>query len=617
VNLNDLRERRIVQFLVTYAAAGWIVLQLVDQVVDRSVLPEVVYRVVLTLVVCGLPGVLIASWYHGAKGAQSAPAAEKWLLGVVALFAVCASVVVAPANLTHTDGAAAQDLLPFEDPSRVAVLYFDAQGGGEDAEFLASGLTESLIDELSSVEALHVISSSGSAAYRHSDAGPDSIGRALGVGTLVNGRVAVAGDRVRVTVSTVAARDGSQLESTRLERPRAQLFDLQDTLSLQVTEFLRRAIGREVGQVLLRSGTGVVEAWELVQKADAAGRHAGEAQAHGDMDGASAALLRADSLLALAEEEDPRWVEPVVRRGWIAYRQSRLGGFDRSVYDRWIGTGLQHADRALAVDPDDADVLELKGTLLYWRYLLNLAGGPDEANELFHEAENLFRASVEANNRQASALTSLSHLLMNKGQVAQAKIAAQRSYEADPFLENVNLTLWRLAVSSWDLGDEVEARRWCDEALRRFPEEFRFHQCQLRLFALPAVEPDVPAAWAHHTRFVELSPHNLQDLHEKQGLQYMAMALVRAGLPDSARAVALRGRAQPYVDPVRDVTMLEAVVRSWLGDADEAVRLMGVYLAANPSQVEAYRESLMAGNVHWYQQELAELPEFRFLVGLN
>ncbi|NNF29037.1 MAG: hypothetical protein HKN73_17570, partial [Gemmatimonadetes bacterium] len=65
--IKALRERRVAQFLVTYAAAGWLVLQLVDQVVDREVLPEVVYRVALTLVLCGFPGALIVSWFHGAK----------------------------------------------------------------------------------------------------------------------------------------------------------------------------------------------------------------------------------------------------------------------------------------------------------------------------------------------------------------------------------------------------------------------------------------------------------------------------------------------------------------------------------------------------------------------
>lgn len=614
--IKALRERRVAQFLVTYAAAGWLLLQLVDQVVDREVLPEVVYRVALTLVLCGLPGALIVSWFHGAKGAQRAPAREKWMLAAVGLFAIGASTWVARAHLgLAADPAAAASVEPHLDPSRVAVLYFDAQGGGEDAAFLASGLTESLIDVLSEVDALHVISRNGSQTYRDTALPPDSVGRVLGVGTLVSGRVAVADERVRVAVSTVSVDDGSQMDAARIEFPRADLFDLQDSLTAQVSDFLRRAIGSELEIQRRRRGTASVEAWERFQRAAAAQRDASEAAAHGDVDAARGDYRRADTLLAQSEEADGSWIAPVVERGWIAYRLSRLGGFDRSGYVRWIEEGVGHADRALALDANDADALELKGTLIYWRYLLNLAGTPEEAEQAFHTAEELLRASVNANPDQASALTSLSHLLLNKGETAQAKLMAERSYAADPFLDNVHLTLWRLARSSWDLADAVESRRWCDAGLARFPEDYRFRQCQLMLYALPEVSPDPEAVWTRHAEFVERAPRQTALLNELQGLQYVAMGLVRAGLPDSARAVAVRGRAPPDVDPVRDLALLESITRSWLGDNDEAVRQMGIYLAANPSLVEAYRASVESGDIHWYHFQLSQDPGFRDLVG--
>src|SRR5690606_29227434 len=84
----------------------------------------------------------------------------------------------------------------------------------------------------------------------------------------------------------------------------------------------------------------------------------------------------ADSLLALAEQEDPAWVEPVLQRGWVAYAVSRLGGVERSHNEQWIARGLEHAERALASHPNNADALELSATLPYRRYLLNLARPP-------------------------------------------------------------------------------------------------------------------------------------------------------------------------------------------------------------------------------------------------
>jgi TolB-like protein len=612
VDLKKLKERRIAQMLLTYAAGGWVVLQLVDQVVDRSVLPEVVYRVALTLFLCGIPGAVVVSWFHGAKGAQKAPPLEKWLLAGVALFAIGTSAMVARATIAP-DTAAPLELSADEDPRRLAVLYFGAQGGGEDAEFLAAGLTESLIDELSSVDSLTVVSRNGSQLFRNSPRpGPDSISKVLSVGTLVDGTVALAGDRVRVSVTLVDGKDGTQLGSLRLERPREQLFDLQDSLSLQVADFLRRGIGVEFGRILLRQTTESQEAWELVQEASLIADRANESLSHGDIHAASVSLSHADSTLARAETADPTWVEPVTRRGWLAYRQSRLGGFDRAVYDEWISVGLGHAERALALDPESSSALELKGTLLYWRFLLGLVPDENEADEIFHSAEELLRAAGTP-----SAEASLSHLLSNKGDIQLAYMAARNSYDADPFLENANLILWRLTRSQWDLGDDRQSRRWCEEGARRFPDDFRFQQCQLMLYALPGVQPDVPAAWELAERFVEMSPPQVHDINQRQAMHFMGMALVRAELPDSARNVLLRGRAESDVDPVRDLALLESIPRSWLGDWDDAVRLMGLYFSANPSAQVGYRTSVAENVVPWFHRDLAAQEDFQALLGLN
>lgn len=614
----SLKERRVVQFVVTYCAGGWIALTAVDQVVDRSVLPEIVYRVALTLFLCGLPGALVVSWFHGAKGRQTMPAIEKWILGSIAIFALSASGYVARSGMAGEGAEVGLGALePYQDPTRVAVLYFESRGGGEDDDILASGLTESLIDELSSVDALHVVSRNGSELFRGSDAPSDSIGRVLEVGTLVEGRVQAAGDRVRVDVTMTESQSGRALESFQDEGARDDLFALQDAVAERVSDFLREEIGVEVGEIESRSGTSSIEAWELLQRAHARANDAEELGELGDFAAASRELSAADSLLELAEQADPEWLEPVTQRGWLAYEQSRLGGLDRINYRRWIETGMGHAQRALARAPSDADALELRGTLRYWRYLLNLAESSEEASRLFRDAERDFRQAVASDPEQASAYTSLSHLLLNKGDIAGAKTAARNSYEADPFLRNADVTLWRLTSSSWNLADAIEAERWCDEGLRRFPEDFRFRKCQLMLYALPGYPPDVEDAWAQLEAFVERSPAQMSAYHESEGHIYMAMALTRANLPDSARAVAVRGRANTEVDPLREISWLESIARTWLGDYEEAARLLGLFIAANPTTEEGYREAAVTGEAPWYFEDLVDTEAFRDLVGVQ
>lgn len=622
--IQDLRERHVAQYVVTYCGVGWLVLEAVDQVVDRSVLPEIAYRLILTLFLCGLPGALIVSWFHGAKGRQTVSRVERWLLVGVALFALTTTGWVARSAMAPAETGEAA-IPPEQDPSRVAVLYFDSRGGGEDLDLLASGLTEGLIDELSPVDALTVVSRNGSELFRDSPAPADSIGRTLKVGTLVDGVVAEAGDQIRVTVNMIEASTGKQLETTQVTRPREDLFALQDSLAHQVSLFLRQQIGLEVGELRVRSGTRVVEAWELLQRAEQVEDEADDRLARGDVEGASAALLRADSVLARAREADPTWTEPLVRRAWLAYRQSRLGGMDRSHYEKWLRVGMQHAEAALAEAPNDADALEVKATLQYWRYLLNLAGDPREAQRLLDEAEAGFRAAIAANPRQASALTSLSHLLLRKGDVAEAKLMAEASYEADPYLENVNLTLWRLVSTSWELGDDVELRRHCRTGRERFPEDYRFSQCRLMAFAMSGSEDDVPQAWNDLEEFVELTPSQLEDVGRKRGLMYIAMGLGRlsrqgAGRPalaDSARHVVARGRGSPEEDPLRELALLGSIARTWLGDYDEAVQLLGAYIAANPGLRDAYRSAVETGTLPWYHQDLADQPAFRRLLGLE
>ncbi len=609
----DLLERHVARYFVAYCAAGWAALEAVDQLRENGVVPGWVWRAAFALFLSGLPGAVIVSWFHGAKGKQVMPTIEKWLLAGVGVFAVAVTVSVARSGMEPTTGATAE-LEPWQDPSHVAVLYFDARGGG-DADFLASGLTEGLIDELSAVEGIHVVSKNGSQLFRNSTAPPDSIGKTLEVGTLVGGTVAQAGDRVQVDVNVTNAATGKQYATTRLQRPRTEIFELTDTLAKTVALFLRQQIGVEVGDVRLRAGTNVPGAWELVQQAANAEREAKELTTSNDLQGAARAYTRADSTLAQAEATDPSWIEPVVRRGWLAYQQARLGGLDRSQYQRWIDAGLGHAEQALAMDSTNAGALDLKATLQYWRYLLNLAGGAEESQRLFQEAEAGFRAATLHDRNRASAYTSLSHLLLNKGEVAQAKLAAESAYEADPFLENANLTLWRLVSASWDLNDAVEAERYCNEGLRRFPDDYRFHQCRLMLQGLPERTPDIDEAWQRLAEFAELSPPQVREVNRHKGMMYVAMALARANQPDSARAVALNGRVPAEEDPIREVSYFEAFVRTWLGDYDEATRLMGLYLAANPGLRDSYRDAVEQKEVPWYLADLADFPAFRSLLG--
>jgi serine/threonine-protein kinase len=544
---------------------------------------------------------------------------EKWGTGVrlwsisAALLAVVAVAGFGIWRLAADPGASAAEDSSAE-MNRIAVLYFEnAPGGSDSLGYLADGLTEALIRELGGVAGLQVISSNGVRPYRSGDVPVQKIAKELRVGTLVQGNIAGSGDRLRVNVSLVDAGSGVELGSRTLERPRAEIFALQDDLAKEVSIFLRQQLGQEVKLQEARVGTRNVDAWELLQKGQEEIRGADPLVSAGDSAAAGRQLARADSLLSRAEALDPKWVAPSTVRAWVAFRRARIGGsFDKAYYDEWTNKGLAHADRALRLNPQDPDALDARGSLRYLRWILNLAPDPAESAELLALAEKDLRASVENNPQQASAWSMLSHLLLARSQIAEGKLAALRAYEADPYLTTANLTLWRLFASSLDLEDGMEAAHWCKEGQRRFSNDPRFVECELILFALKGQKPDIARVWQLLDQYVQLYPPHQREFQRLYGQMAVAMALARAGLLDSARAVAERSRGDATIDPTRELAYQEVLFRTMVGDRDEAIQQLGMFLATNPQRRED-----VAQDQTWWIRDLRSDPRFKALVGVK
>jgi len=259
--------------------------------------------------------------------------------------------------------------------NRVAVLYFTDDSRDSSLRYLADGLTESLIDQLSAIRALDVVSRNGVAPFRGRDVPRDSIARTLDAGTLVEGSVEPVGSRARVTIRLVDGASAVDVRRQSFELPIGAPLALRDSLIGQAAVFLRERLGDEVRLREQRAGTSSVEAWTLVQQAQKSQKDA-SAAALTDPTAASALYAHADSLLDDAERSDRAWLQPVVQRARVAYLRARLERVPKEV-DKWLTVGLGHADRALRAEPQNPDALEIRGTLLFWRYTRGLE--PDAA----------------------------------------------------------------------------------------------------------------------------------------------------------------------------------------------------------------------------------------------
>lgn len=607
---DELKERRITQIVIGYLAAGWIVLAGVDQLVDRGVLPELVYRLALVLFIGGIGAALILGWYHGEKGSQKVTLPEIALLAVVSVITLSFGALVARNHLQAERMTAQADFTSELDPRRIAVLYFDDVSRGGSLAHVADGLTESLISALSGVGSLDVISRNGTLPFKGSELPRDEIARHLDVGTVVSGSVEPAGGNIRVTLAVADGGSGVVFRRGSLEYPEDDLLELTASVAEEVSGLLREWLGEEVEVRRRAHETSDTGAWALMQRGERA-RKAAEDRLDGqDMAGFVAALMEADTLLAEAAARDPSWARPPTMRGQIQLRQAQLSFGDPMEAAGYIDQGLEHVRTALQRDQRSALALETRGLLRYlrWRYSLEPQAGA--AARLIQDAEEDLQAAVRIDSSLATAWNVLSIIYAEKSDPVNAKIAARRAYDEDAYMRAADHLLWSLYATSYDLEQFGDAIYFCEEGARRFPDHHRFAECELWLLASRARQPDVERAWEVYDRYTELAGVEPGSFGDRRARIVAAGVLARAGMPDSANATLRAARPTPDVDPSGELLGLEAVFRLQMGDTEQAMDLVRRYLTASPSHRGGWRWSS-----HWWWRGLQDHPDFRSLVG--
>jgi TolB-like protein len=496
----------------------------------------------------------------------------------------------------------------------VAVLYFRDQSRGDDLSYLADGLTESLIDQLSEVQGLNVLTTSASAQFRDSTIPLDSIARVLRSGTIVDGVVEGRGEVVRVNVSLVDGASGAELKREVLERPAEDLFALQEDLAREVSVLLREWLGEEIRLRQIRRGTESVAAWALFQRGERRRTEGEEALRGGDREDVVRAFRAADSLYSEAEMADPGWAPSLSRRASLAARWAQLSARQGpSEAESWLNAGVAYADRALALDSRSADAYLARGSLGYFRWRMGLITDPSEADRVFDQAKTDLEEAARLDSRMADAWNLLSVLRSEEPDLVGANLAARRAWEADEFYRAASEVLLRLYATSYDLENIRDATRYCEQGRAKYPNNPSFRECRLWLLSAPypqAPAPDPDEAWATLEGYLNLVPSQFQEFERLKSNILVAGVLARAELPDSAQAVLSRSRSNPAVDPEMELVGLEALIRlHHLGERDEALTLLKSYLTANPEHRQGWQWTS-----HWWWRPLQTDPDFRALV---
>ncbi|GMR14361.1 MAG: hypothetical protein BMS9Abin29_2613 [Gemmatimonadota bacterium] len=485
------------------------------------------------------------------------------------------------------------------DPAHVAVLYFDDLSEGGELGYLADGVTESLIYALGKVDPLSVVSRNGVKPYRQLAIPLDSLARSLGTGSLVEGSIERSGERLVATIRLVDGETGTQLLSERIERSGEDLIALRDDIVQEAARLLGQQLGRNLQLEAAMVATDSDEAWQLSQQAAHLVEDADTLRwSLGDRVSAERLLARADSLLERAEAADPEWTGPPLARGWAVLRMARMSG-SRSRYDEaLLRQSMDHAEHVLDEHPEDPEALELRGQALNdLSWLLTIAADEREVARLRDAAEVDFRAAVEADPSRVKAWIGLADLLRVGGRFSEASLAAQSALDADPFLINAEQGILQVLSQVWlDLGEVERAEEWNDAGRQRYPALLNFAATKLVILAgWKDTPPAVDTAW------------QLASVLKgwRSGEMLVAGVLARAGLADSARAMADRIRPEVEQDPW--ASYYEANTRIQLGEPDAALALLGEFLEAMPG-----RKSYIAND--WWWEPLRSDPRFQALV---
>ena len=137
----------------------------------------------------------------------------------------------------------------------IAVLPFADMSPQKDQEHFCTGIAEEIINALAGIDRLKVVSRMSSFQYRDLGGDTREIGRKLGVKTLLEGSVRMAGSQLRIMAQLIDVSDGCHIWSQRFDRELRDIFEVQDEIAQSIVKALRLTIdpGREKHLVEVRT----------------------------------------------------------------------------------------------------------------------------------------------------------------------------------------------------------------------------------------------------------------------------------------------------------------------------------------------------------------------------
>ncbi len=284
-----IHRRRLWQALGIYGVGSWLVLQAVDTLAGALNLPDWAPPFALFLLIIGLPIVLATAFIQqgsrlelsetageeatepGSRAADAHHRLFTWrnaIAGGVVAFALWGVVAAGWMLLgfgAESRGQSAAADAPGIDRRSIAVLPFSNQSALEEDVFFVDGTHEDILTHLSQIDSLTVISRTSVMQYAGTTKPMREIAGELGVGTVLEGAVQRAGDRVQVNVQLIDASTDRRLWAQIYdeELTAANIFAIQSDIARKIAAALQATLAPDVKERIESRPTESLEAYDL------------------------------------------------------------------------------------------------------------------------------------------------------------------------------------------------------------------------------------------------------------------------------------------------------------------------------------------------------------------
>jgi eukaryotic-like serine/threonine-protein kinase len=313
----------------------------------------------------------------------------------------------------------------------VAVLPFVNASADPNAEYLSDGITESLINSLSTLPHLKVMSRDSAFMYKGKDTDARTVGQTLGVRAVLKGRVLQRGDDLEISAELVDTRDNSHIWGQQYSRKASDIFALQGELAKEMTSMLRMRLAGEDEKQMMKTYTANPEAYQDYLK----GRYWWNKTSK---EGFNKGIEYFQQAIA----KDPNYA---LAYTGLADCYGSLAGFDIVPAKDAYPKAKEAALKALEID----DTLAEAHASLAWiksTYDWDWSGGDRE-----------FQRAIELNPGYVTARRRHGLTLAVTGRFEEAIAENKRAVELDP------LSL----INNWALGDTLYKARQYDQAIEQ------------------------------------------------------------------------------------------------------------------------------------------------------